>query len=182
MSQHRAVVSASVAVALLALQLVVLRYSTSETLVRFVLPATIAAVPAALWVYRQRLGIWIIFVGVAANLTAILANGGLMPIERATVVSAIGEERAADYAPGEWIQGSKDVLVPAGGGRLTSLGDQIIIPLGGGGMAVSPGDIVIWSGLMVLVGEFSWSWQRRVRPQTASSERGRQAAEGGAAT
>ncbi|MBI5290029.1 MAG: hypothetical protein HY873_13730, partial [Chloroflexi bacterium] len=51
---HKGMASATFAVLLLGLQFAVLRFATSETLVRVVLPATIAAVPAALWVYRGR--------------------------------------------------------------------------------------------------------------------------------
>jgi hypothetical protein len=179
MTQHRGLASATFALALLLVQFGVFRFSDSEALVRVVLPATIAAVPLALWLYRDRIGTWIIYVGVAANLAAILANGGLMPITRDTVTRAVGEERAARYTAGQWIPGSKDVLVPDGGGRLPELGDQIVIAAGRGGMAASPGDVVIWAGLMVLVAEFSWSWQvgrqrQRVTPIHS--------AEGGAAT
>jgi hypothetical protein len=42
-----------------------------------------------------------VFVGVAANLAAVLAHGGLMPIERSAVVSAVGEQRTERYASGE---------------------------------------------------------------------------------
>ena len=181
MQSNRALASACLAMMLLAIQFAVLRFSTSELLVRVVLPATIVAVPLALWAYRRRLGVWIIFVGVAANLAAILANGGLMPITRATVVDAVGVERAAEYTHGEWIQGSKDVLVAPAMGHLTFLGDQIVFSAGPGGIVVSPGDIVIWSGLMVLVAEVSWSWQQRARRQGAAAARAEHSAEGGAA-
>lgn len=182
MRQNRAILSACFALTLLVVQFAVLRFSTSELLVRLVLPATIAAVPLALWAYRDRVGVWIVFVGVAANLAAILANGGLMPITRATVIEAVGVERASEYNTGEWIPGSKDVLVTPTTGRLTALGDQIVIKEGRGGMAVSPGDIVIWAGLMVLVAEFSWGWQQRARRQGAAAARVEHPAEGGAAT
>lgn len=172
-------VSASAALALAIVQFAALRFSNSELLVRIVLPATIAAVPAALWVYRDRLGVWIICVGAAANLAAILANGGLMPIRHETVVQAVGVERAAEYQVGSWIEGSKDVLVADDGGRLTALGDQIVLSAGGAGMAVSPGDIVIWVGLLTLIGEFSWAWHSS---RGSADTRGVRTAEGGATT
>jgi hypothetical protein len=103
----------------------------------------------------------VIFVGLSANLAAVVANGGLMPIEQRTVEAAVGTERAASYEPGTWIRGSKDVLVADGEGRLVALGDSIIIRAGGGSIAASPGDIVVWAGLLVLAGEASIAWQRR---------------------
>jgi hypothetical protein len=85
-------------------------------------------------------------------------------MERSTLVAALGYERADAYATGEWIAGSKDVLVERGhGGRLLALGDGIILRIGGGGLVASPGDIVIWSGIVVLAAEASIAWQRAQR-------------------
>ena len=164
--RHNAtLLSACSALVLVAVQGATLRLSTSEALIRIVLPATIAVAPLTLWVFRRHLGIWVIYVGLAANLAVILANGGLMPITRATVVDAIGAERAAEYEVGEWITGSKDVLVDDGSGRATALGDVIIVRVGDGGFAASPGDIVVFAGLMLLVAELSWGWQRGARAE-----------------
>jgi hypothetical protein len=121
------------------------------------------------------------FVGLAANLAAVLANGGLMPIERSTVVDAIGANRAAAHTSGEWIAGTKDVLVHDGEGHLTALGDSIIVRIGDDGFAASPGDIVVWCGIVLFVGELSWGWQRDLRrTRTESTSRAR--AEGSAPT
>lgn len=161
---NRVLLSAALAVGLLVIQVAAIRLSPSDLAVRILLPATVALVPFALWPHRARIGVWVIIVGLFANLAPILANGGLMPIERHTVAEAIGAERAAEYETGAWIRGSKDVLVQDGTGRLTALGDSIVIRAGGGGVAASPGDIVVWAGLLVLAGEFSLAWQRRQRP------------------
>lgn len=177
-SRHLA--SAILALALLIAQFTVISFVPSELVVRIVLPATIAAVPLVLWVHRGHVGVWVIFVGIAANLSVILANGGLMPIERSTVVQAVGEERAANYAPGEWVEGSKDVLVGADAPAVV-LGDSIVVGLGRRGMVVSPGDIVIWAGLMILSVEGSVAWQRRTRDHDATAHKGA-AAERGATT
>jgi hypothetical protein len=108
-----------------------------------------------------------------------------MPIEQSTVIDAVGVERAAQYDEGSWIPGSKDVLLGPGEGRLVALGDSIVIRAGGGGMAASPGDFVVWAGLLVLAGEASLAWQRRDRP-VRRSETAREAilprAEGSATT
>ena len=186
--EKRAAWGAALAFLLVMLQFGCIRLAPSAAAVRVVLPATIALVPLALWPYRHHAGVWMMFVGLAANLAAILANGGLMPIERATVASAAGEERAARYATGRWIHGSKDVLLAPGGGHLVALGDGIVLPMRRGGVVASPGDLVVWAGLAVLAGEASMAWQRRGRrergvalegaPYSLGSDR----AEGGAST
>src|SRR5581483_5743535 len=172
------------ALGLFALQFVTIALAPDEWTVRVVVPATIALAALALWPYRRWLGVWMMYVGLTANLAVILANGGLMPIERATVVRALGEERAAKYEIGRWIPGSKDVLVADGGGRATALGDSITVPLGAKHLAASPGDLVIWAGLAVLGAEAAVEWRLRRRPQVAPGQRGRapEAAPGGAAT
>jgi hypothetical protein len=168
-------------VSLLAVQFLAIEFARSDVALRIVLPATIGLAPIALWAHRRMLGVWVIFVGLAANLAVVAANGGLMPIEQATVIEAVGVERAAAYETGEWIPGSKDVLVEPGDGRLVALGDSIVIRAGGGGIAASPGDFVVWAGLLVLAGEASLAWQRRARP-SAQREAILSRAEGSATT
>lgn len=160
----RIALSASGALALVAIQFASIRLAPSDAPLRVILPLTIALVPATLWPYRGHLGVWVMFVGLAANLAAVLTNGGLMPIQQRTVAAIVGDERAGDYAPGAWIAGSKDVVVARGEGRLVALGDGIVIRLRGGWIAASPGDVVIWSGLLVLAAEASVAWQRRPKP------------------
>jgi len=166
-ARNKVAVSALAALCLVIAQFGIVRLSPAELPVRIAVPATIALAPVVLWVHRRRLGIWVIYVGLAANLCAIVANGGLMPMERTTLVEAVGYERADAYQTGAWISGSKDVLVERGaGGQLVALGDGIVLRLGGGGLVASPGDIVIWSGLVVLAAEASIGWQlaqRRAR-------------------
>jgi hypothetical protein len=164
LNTNRLALSASLAVGLLAAQFLAIEFATSDVVLRIVLPATIGLAPLALWAHRRLVGVWVIFVGLAANLAAILANGGLMPIEQSTVIEAVGIERASAYEPGEWIPGSKDVLLEPGEGRLVPLGDSIIVRARGSGIAASPGDFVVWAGLLVLAGEASIAWQRRPRP------------------
>ena len=141
---------------LVAIQLGVIAASPWELLVRITLPATIAVVPLALWPHRQRIGVWVMAVGLAANLAVVLANGGLMPIERPTVASAIGDARAERYDDGAWIRGSKDVLSDSGHGHALALGDSIVVPLGSRGLVASPGDVVILAGLALIAAEAAW--------------------------
>lgn len=172
----------SFALALMALQFAVIRTATSDVPVRIVLPLTIALAPLALWPLRRYGGVWVMFVGFAANLAAILANGGLMPIEQSTVVSAVGQQEAAAYQPGAWIEGSKDVLVAPGDGRLVALGDGIILRAGSGGIAASPGDFVIWIGVLVLAAEAALTWNRTSRERPAGPAPAPHRAEGSATT
>jgi hypothetical protein len=174
--------SASAALALVVLQLLCIRISPWELPVRIVVPLTIAAVPLALWPQRRFIGIWVLFVGVAANLAPVLANGGLMPIERSTVESVLPAERADSYALGAWIPGSKDVLVTEESGRLVALGDSIAISTGSHGIVASPGDLVLFAGVLILAGEASVAWQRRGRGDASKEEERREAARGGAIT
>lgn len=164
LNSNSLVMSASLAVALMAVQFAAIQMATDDAVLRVVLPLTIALAPLALWAHRRLIGVWVIFVGLAANLAVIVANGGLMPIQQSTVIEAVGIERAAEYEAGSWIPGSKDVLLAPGDGRLVALGDSIVIRAGGRGIAASPGDFVVWAGLLVLAGEASLAWQRRERP------------------
>ena len=188
--RHRLTLGALFALWLMALQFTVIRFAPDELAVRIVLPATIAMVPVALWPHRRLAGVWVMFVGLAANLAVILANGGLMPIERHTVESAIGIEQASEYQTGVWIEGSKDVLVADGGGRANALGDSIIVRAGANGFAASPGDVVVWCGLVLVAAQASLECQRRIRrahlapavPNTIGDPPPASGAEGGALT
>jgi len=165
--------SAALAFALMAVQLAVIALSPWELLVRLTLPLTIAGVPIALWPHRRHVGLWVMFVGLVANLAVVLANGGLMPIERSTVASAAGEARAAQYPPGGgWMRGSKDVLTDEASARGMALGDSIVIRVGGGGLVASPGDVVIWAGLAILAVEAGVASVRRARQATNGSPAG----------
>jgi hypothetical protein len=167
--------SATLALALVIVQFGVMRLSPWALPVRIILPLTIAAAPIPLWLYRDKIGVWVVFVGLAANLCVIVANGGLMPMERSTLVSAVGQDRADSYETGQWIAGSKDILIQRPSGHLVALGDAIIVRLGGGGFVASPGDIVIWSGLAILAAEASIAWQSTERAKR--SERAKRIAQ-----
>ena len=182
-SLYKLAVSALAALTLVIVQFTVIRFSPWDLAVRIAVPATIAGAPLALWPHRRRLGTWVIFVGLAANLAAVIANGGLMPIERTSVAAALGAGRADRYALGAWIPGSKDVLVTRASGRAVALGDSIVVRAGRRGIVASPGDVVILAGVLLLVGEASVGWQRAHRRAAAARERGpREGAQGSATT
>lgn len=184
-TSSRLAYSSAAALALVSAQFSVTRFSPADMPVRIVVPATIALVPLALWPFRGRAGTWVIFVGLAANLAVILANGGLMPIERRSIVAAVGAERAQAYEPGSWVRGSKDVLVTRDSGRAVVLGDGIVVPIGAErGIVASPGDAVILVGVMLLAAEASLSWHRGRRQRHGERPAAplREGAQGGAAT
>lgn len=134
-------------------------------LVRIVLPATLLLCSCVLWVNRRYLASWCISVGLVANLLVVVCNGGLMPIERTTLISAVGQEQADQHSVGYWLPGSRNVLVADGKGNFLFLGDQIIItlPFGELGFVVSPGDIVVLSGFAIFWLEFSYHLVRKQR-------------------
>lgn len=186
MPHGRLLLTTTLALALVSVQFATIRFAQDEWMVRLALPATMLAAPIVLWPYRHRAGTWVVFVGLAANLAVVLANGGLMPIERGTVERAIGIERASHYVANEWVRGSKDVLVEDGQGRAAALGDSIIVRFGSRGFAASPGDVVIWCGVAILGAEAAWAWRRGKRvssgvaPLVAVGELHPHRAEGGA--
>ena len=100
----------------------------------------------------------------------IVANGGLMPIERHTVVAAVGEERAAAYAPGTGSAAPRTSCSPPAQGHLRPLGDSVVVQIGGGGFVASPGDIVVWTGLVIFAVEVALAG-RRASPSDESARR-----------
>lgn len=116
-------------------------------LLRIVFPATFLGVLPILWWHRTYWSLWVVAVGAALNFTAIVANGGLMPITVSTLEAATGEPAALRADVGERLPHTKDVLVADDGGRLTALGDRIIVELGSKHPVVSLGDVLIAAGL-----------------------------------
>ena len=91
----------------------------------------------------RRPGIVILGVGIALNFLPIITNGGLMPITPETIART-GD--VPDVDVGEWIPGSKDVLMERDDVRLYFLSDRLVwgaTPV----RAFSIGDVVIVVGL-----------------------------------
>ncbi|MDP2671278.1 MAG: DUF5317 family protein [bacterium] len=153
--------SAVAALLLLVVQFAAIRLADTDLTVRILVPLTIACAPIVLWIYRDRLGVVVMFVGLATNLSVILANGGLMPVERPVLARAINSDYALNYEAGAWAPQTKNVVVEEGEGNLTALRDQIVIKLIRGGVIASPGDIVVLSGLLLLVTEEVWRGKKR---------------------
>lgn len=111
-------------------------------------------------------GIVILGIGIALNFLPIIANGGLMPITPETIERT--GETPEGVEVGEWIPGSKDVLLERDEVRLYFLADRLVVdstPV----RAFSIGDVVILGGLIVLLAELLLPRPVRVRGSEAAS-------------
>ena len=108
-------------------------------------------------------GIRLVLVGLLLNLTAMLANGGLMPVE-APAVEAVGRHEVSDLQIGAHIPGSKNVLLNPQDVRLRELSDILVVPVPRPfTRAVSVGDLFVLAGVVIAFGEVvrrSEAWKR----------------------
>ncbi len=108
-------------------------------------------------------GIKLVLVGLLLNLTVMLANGGLMPVE-APAVEAVGRHQVGDLQIGAHIPGSKNVLLNPQDVRLRGLSDILVVPIPRPfTRAVSVGDLFVLAGVVVTYGEVvrrSEAWKR----------------------
>ena len=96
--------------------------------------------------FRNRLGFWLLGIGLGLNLTVILLNGGLMPISPESVSHLV-----PDAMPGSWQIGSrlgtgKDIVLTVDQTQLWWLSDRFLLPLPGRDVAFSLGDVLIAAG------------------------------------
>ncbi len=108
-------------------------------------------------------GIRLVLLGLLLNLTAMLANGGLMPVE-APAVEAVGMHQVGDLQIGAHIPGSKNVLLNPQDVRLRVLSDILVVPIPRPyTRAVSVGDLFVLAGVVITFGEVvrrSEAWKR----------------------
>ena len=108
-------------------------------------------------------GMRLVLVGLLLNLTVMLANGGLMPVE-ALAVEAVGRLEVRDLQLGAHIPGSKNVLLAEEDIRLRELSDILVLPVPRPfTRAVSVGDLFVLSGVVIAFGEVvrrSEAWKR----------------------
>ena len=97
-------------------------------------------------------GFRLIILGAAANLVALLANGGLMPVSAEARV-AIGHQATVDaLAIGTAVMGSKGVVLPAAQANLWILTDIFVLPPPFPLPAVaSVGDVLVALGVGFLI-------------------------------
>ena len=111
-------------------------------------------------------GMRLILVGLLLNLTVMLANGGLMPVE-APAVETVGKHEVRDLQVGAHIPGSKNVLLAEEDIRLRELSDTLVLPVPRPfTRAVSVGDLFVLAGVVITFGEVvrrSEAWKREPR-------------------
>jgi hypothetical protein len=84
------------------------------------------------------------------NLLAMVANGGLMPVEM-SAVEAVGKHDNRELVVGDHIDGSKNVLLAREDVRLRGLTDVILLPVPQPfTRAISVGDVAIAVGIAVI--------------------------------
>jgi len=94
-------------------------------------------------------GMRLVLAGLILNLAAMLANGGLMPVEP-SAVQAVGKVPLSELQPGEHVPGTKNRLLTAGDTRASFLSDRFVIPMPGPfGAAVSIGDFLVAGGVLI---------------------------------
>jgi hypothetical protein len=115
--------------------------------------------------YRNRLGFWLLGIGLLLNLAVMLLNGGLMPISPETVSNL-----APEAVPGSWQLGSrlgtgKDIVLAVDQTRLWWLSDRFFLSLPRYQAAFSIGDVLIAAGAFYVLGAWD-STQRDPRIYT----------------
>ncbi|MEX1195580.1 MAG: DUF5317 family protein [Dehalococcoidia bacterium] len=97
------------------------------------------------------LGVRLIALGLALNLLAITANGGLMPVEQ-SAVDAVGKHTNVELTAGQHIPGSKNILLERDSIHLRPLSDVILLPVPQPfTRAVSAGDLAIVAGVVAVL-------------------------------
>jgi hypothetical protein len=134
----------------------------------FYLPATRLAIPAWLaslclvssqigilafvWLNRKLPGLWVLALGLAANLLVIATNGGLMPITPAVVAVLYPGLMPGDSLAGSRLGWSKNIILSETSTNFSSLSDCITLPAWFPWQyAFSPGDILIAAGVFWLL-------------------------------
>jgi hypothetical protein len=143
----------------------------------FRLPSVIASLPQAIipaglvasqlillvfaWFNRRQPGVWMLGLGLALNFTAIVSNGGLMPISPETVARITPENT---WEVGQRFANSKDIVLTATEMRMGFLSDRYVLP----GwfpyrVAFSLGDVLIGLGAFTLMWSLPGPSQTEVR-------------------
>ncbi len=114
-----------------------------------------------------RPGIAVIGIGLMLNFLAIAANEGMMPITPETMLrtGAVPE----DAVVGEWLPGSKDVLMERNDVRIYFLTDRLVWdPISGLVRAFSVGDVIIVAGVAITMVELFTPRFRRLPEGSAN--------------
>lgn len=151
--------------ALLALQATLVGRGAPEVVLRVAIPLTIfGALPFLLLLVRYRC-VQLVLVGLALNLSVIVANGGLMPVDPQTAARLSGPDHLATLALGHRVPGSKDVLLDPQDVRLAAFRDRFVVSFGRAGAVYSLGDVFVLIGLCLSLPELAARLLRRRGPE-----------------
>lgn len=130
----------------------------------------VAWLPLLAWVRLnwRRSGVKVVALGLGLNLAVMLANGGLMPVTAGAIRQAGLTQQLSHAVTGQPLPRSKDVLMTPASTRLALLRDAIVMrPSNAPGYILSPGDVVLFAGLLwTLIALIPWR-SRLLRPRTA---------------
>jgi len=154
----------------LAAQLVVIYagFSDAAVLRRFIFPSSYVLLLAFVILNRRRIGFLVIGAGMLLNFSAIVSNGGLMPVTPANAEKAGMGYKIEGVELGEAIPRSKNVLLEASDTHLRWLSDRFTWISDSPFAVFSIGDIVVAAGLVVLLVELLLPALQRSPPDPAS--------------
>ncbi len=121
---------------------------------RFVFPASNVLLLAFVVLNWRRIGILVIAAGMVLNFSAVVSNGGLMPISPASMERAGAQDKLAELELGDPVPLSRNVLLEESDTNLQWLSDRIAWDSPGPFPVFSVGDIIIGIGLVVILVEF----------------------------
>jgi hypothetical protein len=107
---------------------------------------------AFVWINRRLAGMLVIGLGLALNLTVMLANGGYMPITPDAVKAIRPDYQLESVEMGARLKDTKDILLPREETNLWFLADIFVLPPPFPIPSVfSPGDVVLAIGAFILI-------------------------------
>lgn len=132
--------------------------NTPDALIAILLTASQLILVTFAWLNRKHLGMSILLVGAALNLTVMIMNRGFMPISPQTA-SRLISQNALEQIPIKSRFGIKDILLHPKETRLEWLADRFLPPAWFPyQVAFSLGDVFIAAGVFWLT-----AWQRPAR-------------------